>query len=64
MIILKNKKMIKVIISTILLLSITYSVYSQNREIITVEINKTLLSEIGEAVVSTGEIIRNDGQNN
>tara|TARA_R110001583_G_scaffold40340_1_gene128942 strand:+ start:1515 stop:1685 length:171 start_codon:yes stop_codon:yes gene_type:complete len=56
--------MIKVIISTILLLSITYSVYSQNREIITVEINKTLLSEIGEAVVSTGEIIRNDGQNN
>jgi len=48
------------LIMIFVLFGIVIFIYSQEREVVTVKLNKVLTSEIGEAAVSTGEIIRNE----
>ncbi|MCL4484062.1 MAG: hypothetical protein M1445_15880 [Bacteroidetes bacterium] len=50
----------KISILYILLFSFICCCYSQKREIVSVNLNTPLSSEIGEAVVSTGEVIKTD----
>lgn len=47
------------ILNTFLFLIVIFS-YSQTREIVSMQLNKPMTSEIGEAAVSTGWIIRNE----
>jgi len=51
----------RIVVSSLLIIFITQVCSSQNKEIINVELNKQFSSEIGESVVSTGEIIKSDG---
>jgi len=51
----------RIFVSSLLIIFITQVCSSQNKEIVSLELNKQFSSEIGESMVSTGEIIKSDG---
>jgi len=50
----------KILILNLILISVVTLSYSQKREVVSIQLNKPMTSELGEVVVSTGEIIRNE----
>lgn len=57
---LKHEIMKKFSILNIILFSFIINTYSQKREVVSADLNTPLSTEIGEAVVSTGEVIKTD----